>query len=93
MQTFEIGELINIVVDVILLPILIVVLRSRSAPGSRKILGAAGLIGLSHVATILESLLFPRFMDILEHMSILAAGIVFLFVLSPREAESRENGN
>ena len=85
MPPVEYGEAMNLVVDILLLPIIFLVLKNRTLPRANFVLAAALLIVLSHLATIVENFAFPALSDAVEHLSILAAGIVFLFAIA-REA-------
>jgi hypothetical protein len=74
-------------VDVFVLPILTIVLRQRLVPRFRHILAGSILVVTSHTVTIAEGFLFPAFFDAVEHLSLAAAGIVFLsgFILHVRD--------
>ncbi|MDP3179719.1 MAG: hypothetical protein Q8M76_17555, partial [Spirochaetaceae bacterium] len=81
----EYGEMMNLFVDILLLPIIFLVLRHKILPRANFVLAATLLIVLSHLATILENIAFPALFDSMEQLSILAAGIFFLFAIA-REA-------
>jgi len=72
------SELINLIGDLVSLPILIVVLRNRNLPRYRLFLAALGTIILSHICTIAEGFVWPVILNAAEHMSLLAAAILFV---------------
>ena len=72
------SELINLIGDLVSLPILIIVLRNRNLPRYRLFLAALGTIILSHIFTIVEGFIWPVLLNAAEHLSLLAASVLFL---------------
>ncbi len=78
MPGIEVGELANMCFDLLIMPILILVLVRGEAPRFAFFLFGALCILISHIATVVEGYFFPEFMNLVEHLSILASGIFFL---------------
>jgi len=78
MGGIELGELMNVAMDLLLLPLLIAVLFKGRVPHARTLLSASLCIVFSHIATILEGFFLPAFFDAVEHLSMLFAGLLYL---------------
>jgi hypothetical protein len=79
----EVGELANLFIDLIFLPVLVAVLAKKLVPRPGLLLAAAICIVASHTATIMEDFVLPDFFNGLEHAAILAAGCLLLVFLAP----------
>lgn len=77
MGGIELGEIVNVAMDLLLLPLLVAVLFKGKVPHARTLLTASLFIVLSHVATILEGFIFPALFDAVEHLSMLFAGLLY----------------
>lgn len=91
MQGLEPGELINVLVDIAMLPVLVMVLGRRDIPRAGFVLAAALCIASSHVCTIVEGFALPALFDALEHLLIAAAGLILVlgYYLATRDARTR----
>jgi hypothetical protein len=78
MYTMDFGEIINLIIDVALLPTLIIVLLKGQVPRFRFILAGTIFIVISHIATVLEGLFYPTTLNFIEHASVPIAGIFFI---------------
>jgi MFS-type transporter involved in bile tolerance (Atg22 family) len=77
MDTLEIGELINFIVDILIAPALIIVLKKKLVPNSALLITACSCLILSHVLTLLENFFMPGLFDTLEHVSFFGAALFF----------------
>lgn len=75
---YEINEVMNLAIDILSLPVVIVVLKTRKIPHFRLFIAALACIFLSHLLTIVEGFCFPVVCNILEHISFTIAAILFL---------------
>lgn len=82
MDNIEIGELTNLGIDLLLLPLLVAVLYRGRVPHARMILAATLCVVLSHAATIAEGFFLPAVFDAAEHLGILAAGGLYLIAFA-----------
>ena len=74
---FQMSEVVNLAADLISLPILILVLRNKALPRYRLFLAALGAIILAHTFTIVEAFALEPLFNACEHISFLAAAILF----------------
>ena len=78
MQGYEIGEVISLGFDLLLLPVLVIILLRGEVPRFGLFVAGAVFILVSHTATVLEGYFFPRTLNVIEHFSILISGVFFL---------------
>ena len=76
----EINEAINLLIDVLCIPLLILAIRKSSYSHSLLLSLPVVFILLSHVFTIVESFVFPAVFNVLEHLMFLT-GVLALFVI------------
>jgi|GEM_PF-6685448 len=78
MDKIQIGELLNLIADLISIPIILYVLSNKNLPRYYLFLIALIFLILSHFFTIIESFFFEIFFNYLEHLFIIFSGIFFL---------------
>jgi len=78
MTGMEVGEFASLGFDLLMFPLLVLILVRGEVPRFRFFIAGAFCILVSHAATVIETWYFPIFFNLLEHLSILTAGIFFV---------------
>tara|TARA_B100000614_G_scaffold187288_2_gene168396 strand:- start:321 stop:674 length:354 start_codon:yes stop_codon:yes gene_type:complete len=76
-DVFQVSEIINLAVDLISFPVLLVVVSRTGLPRYRLFVAAIVAMVASHLFTIVEGVAFPELFNLAEHLSLLAASVLF----------------
>jgi len=93
---FQSSEIADLLMMLVLGPIILIIVR-RVAPAMLGIVGLCiGFMAVGYVSTVLEGILLPEFLNLVEHASYAFAGLAFIWLLvlagkrlAPQDAGAR----
>lgn len=94
-MSFQPSEIADLLMMLVLGPIVLIAIR-RAAPAlAGPAVVCVGLMAAGYVATVVESLVYPDFFNLIEHVSYAAAGFAFVWLLqvSGRLVRPRKAGH
>lgn len=81
---FQESEIVNLLVGFGSVPVIALLARRIAVPRGTFLYGGFGFLLLGYVSTVIEGLVFPDLLNLLEHYSYAAAGLFFLAFAFPR---------
>jgi hypothetical protein len=86
---FQESEIVNLLVGFGSVPVVVLLARRVIIPRARVLYGGFVCILVGYAATVLEGMLLPELLNLLEHTSYAAAGLCFLAFAWPARSPTR----
>ena len=80
---FQESEIVNLLVGFGSVPVVVLLARRVAIPRGRVLYGGFACLLLGYVTTVLEVLVLPGLLNLLEHWAYAAAGLCFVAFASP----------